>query len=142
VLGLKGCFLFANAVEYAERKAQDLNAKDSVGSVDSGSQHANREEYVMWGFSACREKFGLTCSHETLRPEHLKKAALALMKDWDPALRQIVEQTPDLGMFQVKTSVPVSPWETRNVTLLGDALHNMTPFAAWARIWLCAMRPL
>ena len=128
VLGLKGCFLFANAVEYADKKAQDLNAQDSVGSVDSGSQHANREEYVMWGFSARREKFGLTCSHETLRPEDLKKAALALMKDWDPALRLIVEQTSDLGMFQVKTSVPVPPWETRNVTLLGDALHNMTPF--------------
>jgi len=28
----------------------------------------------------------------------------------------------------VKTSVPVPPWQTRNVTLLGDALHNMTPF--------------
>ena len=30
--------------------------------------------------------------------------------------------------FPVKTSVPIRPWKTRNVTLLGDALHNMTPF--------------
>jgi 2-polyprenyl-6-methoxyphenol hydroxylase-like FAD-dependent oxidoreductase len=88
----------------------------------------NREENVMWGFSARRDKFALTLGHETLRPEDLKTAALALMKDWDPALRQIVRQTSDLGMFPVKTSVPVPPWETRNVTLLGDALHNMTPF--------------
>jgi 2-polyprenyl-6-methoxyphenol hydroxylase-like FAD-dependent oxidoreductase len=32
------------------------------------------------------------------------------------------------GTFSVKTAVPVPGWETRNVTLLGDALHNMTPF--------------
>jgi 2-polyprenyl-6-methoxyphenol hydroxylase-like FAD-dependent oxidoreductase len=30
--------------------------------------------------------------------------------------------------FAVKTSVPIPPWPTRRVTLLGDALHNMTPF--------------
>jgi 2-polyprenyl-6-methoxyphenol hydroxylase-like FAD-dependent oxidoreductase len=30
--------------------------------------------------------------------------------------------------FSVKTSVPVAPWKTRNVTVLGDALHNMPPF--------------
>ena len=34
--------------------------------------------------------------------------------------------TPILGCFPVKTSVPVDPRPTRNVTLLGDALHNMT----------------
>jgi len=30
--------------------------------------------------------------------------------------------------FAVKTSVPIKPWVTQKVTLLGDALHNMTPF--------------
>jgi 2-polyprenyl-6-methoxyphenol hydroxylase-like FAD-dependent oxidoreductase len=30
--------------------------------------------------------------------------------------------------FPIRTSVPIAPWPTRNVTLLGDALHNMTPF--------------
>ena len=128
VMGPKGCFLFANAVEYADEKTKDANTQDNVNSADWGSSFANREEYVMWGFSARREKFALTLGHETLRPEDLKTAALALMKDWDSALRQVVGQTSDLGVFPVKTSVPVPPWETRNVTLLGDALHNMTPF--------------
>jgi 2-polyprenyl-6-methoxyphenol hydroxylase-like FAD-dependent oxidoreductase len=30
--------------------------------------------------------------------------------------------------FPVRTSVPIPPWPTQKVTLLGDALHNMTPF--------------
>src|SRR3979409_467091 len=57
-------------------------------------------------------------------------AVLALMDDWHPALRWLV-QTADISSitsFAVKTSVPIPPWQTRNVTLLGDALHNMTPF--------------
>ena len=52
------------------------------------------------------------------------------MKGWDSALRRMVQDTEaaDLSAFSVKTSVPIPSWETRNVTLLGDALHNMTPF--------------
>lgn len=84
-------------------KAKVSNTQDSVNSADSSLPFANRKEYVMWGFSARREKFGLTRRHETVRPEDLKTAAMALMKDWSPALRQIVQQTSDLGMFPVKT---------------------------------------
>ena len=128
VMGPNGCFLFANAVEYADEKTKDAKTQGNVNSADWGSSFANREEYVMWGFSARREKFASTLGHETLRPEDLKTAALTLMKDWDSTLRQVVRQTSDLGVFPVKTSVPVPPWKTRNVTLLGDALHNMTPY--------------
>ena len=72
VVGPKGCFLFANAVEYADTKAKVSNTQDSVNSADSSLPFANREEYVMWGFSAHREKFGLTRRHETVSPEDLK----------------------------------------------------------------------
>jgi 2-polyprenyl-6-methoxyphenol hydroxylase-like FAD-dependent oxidoreductase len=55
---------------------------------------------------------------------------MALMDDWHPTLRWLV-QTADpstVGAFAVKTSVPIQAWTTQKVTLLGDALHNMTPF--------------
>jgi 2-polyprenyl-6-methoxyphenol hydroxylase-like FAD-dependent oxidoreductase len=60
----------------------------------------------------------------------MKAVALSLMADWHPALRRLVEKAADSSIvtFPVKTSVPVPPWPTRNVTLLGDALHNMTPY--------------
>ena len=52
------------------------------------------------------------------------------MTDWNPNLRRVVEgaETSSLSSFAVKSSVPVAPWATSRVTLLGDALHNMTPF--------------
>jgi 2-polyprenyl-6-methoxyphenol hydroxylase-like FAD-dependent oxidoreductase len=128
ILGPKGCFLFTNAVEYGDSTPKDPTLPDRIESPESSSPLSNREEYLMWGFSARREKFGLTGNQAVFQPEDLKRTALTLMKDWDPAIRQIVNRTSDLSMFPVKTSVPISPWPTRNVTLLGDALHNMTPY--------------
>jgi len=128
ILGPKGCFLFANAVEYKGVETEEPRPRHNSASADDKSPVTDREEYVMWGFSARREKFGLAASHESLRSEDLKVAAMALMQGWDPALREIVQQTSELSVFPVKTSAPIPPWKTRNVTLLGDALHNMTPF--------------
>jgi 2-polyprenyl-6-methoxyphenol hydroxylase-like FAD-dependent oxidoreductase len=57
-------------------------------------------------------------------------AIIALMDNWHPTLRRLVQIT-DLSTvtaFPVETSVPIPPWPTQKVTLLGDALHNMTPF--------------
>jgi 2-polyprenyl-6-methoxyphenol hydroxylase-like FAD-dependent oxidoreductase len=52
-----------------------------------------------------------------------------MTKHWHPNLRRLIELTDPTTVFRVniRTSVPVSPWETSNVTLLGDAIHTMTP---------------
>lgn len=62
--------------------------------------------------------------------EELKAAVLALMPDWHPSAKGLIQAADacTVSAFAVKTSVPTPPWPTRNVTLLGDALHNMTPF--------------
>jgi 2-polyprenyl-6-methoxyphenol hydroxylase-like FAD-dependent oxidoreductase len=122
ILGPKGGFLFADSVQYEDSKSEAFQAGDA------GSAPLDREEYLLWSFSARREKFGLAPSPETPLAQNLKTAALMLMKDWNPTLQQMVQQTIDLRPFSVKTSVPIPPWKTKNVTLLGDSLHNMTPF--------------
>ena len=126
MLGPKGCFLFANAMEYADTDASTPGSRLEAKSCSVPS--SDREEYIMWGFSAQREKFGPGLNGDTLGAEALKTMVLTLMKDWDPGLRWIVQNSSPISAFPVKTSVPVPAWETRNVTLLGDALHNMTPF--------------
>jgi len=132
ILGPKGCFLFASAVEYGKR-AYQASTRPDKGKVDP-SVHTSvlydRDEYVMWGFSARREKFDLPANLEAVDGEELKESVAALMHDWHPALRSLVDtaECSTINAFPVKTSVPIPPWKTRNVTLLGDALHNMTPF--------------
>jgi 2-polyprenyl-6-methoxyphenol hydroxylase-like FAD-dependent oxidoreductase len=89
-----------------------------------------QEEYVMWGFSARRSAYGLSAPPEGVDGESLRTAITGLMGRWHPDLRNLVEATDTqaIDAFPAKTSVPLPPWKTRNVTLLGDALHNMTPF--------------
>jgi 2-polyprenyl-6-methoxyphenol hydroxylase-like FAD-dependent oxidoreductase len=117
ILGPRGCFMFASAVDYEDGLA------GGEGSYD-------RQKYVMWGFSAHREALGLSADLSATDPQLAIDAVIALMHNWHPALRRLVRGADPTAItaFAVKTSVPIPPWATRRVTLLGDALHNMTPF--------------
>jgi 2-polyprenyl-6-methoxyphenol hydroxylase-like FAD-dependent oxidoreductase len=114
VMGPEGCFLFASAMEYPP---------DAPRAYDS-------DEYVMWGFSAPRELLAPHVDVAGLTGEQIKALALARMKTWHPALRQLVERADPATMtsFAAKSAEPIAPWNTGPVTLLGDAVHNMTPF--------------
>jgi len=82
------------------------------------------------GFSAHSEVLNFPANPASVGGQDAKAAVLAQMHDWHPALRWLV-QTADASTttaFAVKASVPIQPWATQKVTLLGDALHNMTPF--------------
>jgi 2-polyprenyl-6-methoxyphenol hydroxylase-like FAD-dependent oxidoreductase len=116
VLGPQGCFMFANAVLYNQEYP--------------GAHVEHEKDYVMWGFSAHREDLAFSAPPDSVNGVEARARVLELMDDWNPALRELVGKA-DLAMmsiFSVKSSVPISPWATGNVTLLGDALHNMTPF--------------
>jgi 2-polyprenyl-6-methoxyphenol hydroxylase-like FAD-dependent oxidoreductase len=113
-MGPPGQFMFASAVEYPKGKTSPYD----------------RDEYVMWGFSARPRTLGLSVPIENISSISAKDLVLACMNDWDASLRRLVERADAATMscFEVKSAQEVGPWATRNVTLLGDALHNMTPF--------------
>jgi 2-polyprenyl-6-methoxyphenol hydroxylase-like FAD-dependent oxidoreductase len=52
-----------------------------------------------------------------------------MISSWHPNLRRLVQLTDPTTTFpiNIRTSVPVDPWESSHVTLLGDAIHTMTP---------------
>jgi 2-polyprenyl-6-methoxyphenol hydroxylase-like FAD-dependent oxidoreductase len=54
---------------------------------------------------------------------------MKMTRDWHPDLRRLIALSDPTTIFRVniRTSVPVSPWQSSNVTLLGDAIHTMTP---------------
>jgi 2-polyprenyl-6-methoxyphenol hydroxylase-like FAD-dependent oxidoreductase len=116
ILGPRGCFMFSSTVDY--EVAAD------------GEHHYDREKYVMWGFSAHDDTLHLSVNVDAISGQDAIAAVIALMENWHPALRRLVQITDvsTVTAFPIKTSVPIPPWPTRKVTLLGDALHNMTPF--------------
>jgi 2-polyprenyl-6-methoxyphenol hydroxylase-like FAD-dependent oxidoreductase len=115
IMGPRGCFMFLSAVEHPPELR--------------GRSEEDTQDYVMWGFSARRETLG-DITDERLDGEQARGAVLAQMHDWDPALRWLIEHADvsTFSRFAVKSAAPVSPWPTRRITLLGDALHNMTPY--------------
>ncbi|MFI7024619.1 FAD-dependent oxidoreductase [Micromonospora sp. NPDC049900] len=59
----------------------------------------------------------------------LVQVALELTANWHPTLRELLNRAdPDSALpIRVSTSEPVPPWKSSTVTLLGDAIHTMTP---------------
>jgi 2-polyprenyl-6-methoxyphenol hydroxylase-like FAD-dependent oxidoreductase len=125
--------MFLNAVQYG-----DLD-EDSAATPKG-----DYGEYVMWGFSAPRRRFAALSKVEDLGGDELKRLVDRLAADWDLNLRRLVLKSDPATVhsFSVKTSVARPPWKTRNVTLLGDALHNMPPYrgvGANAALWDAAL---
>ncbi|GAB3977416.1 FAD-dependent monooxygenase [Plantactinospora veratri] len=69
-----------------------------------------------------------------LRGERLAEVARDLTRNWHPNLRELLRHSDTGSVIPIKvaTSVPVEPWPASNVTLLGDAIHTMTPGRGWA----------
>jgi len=59
----------------------------------------------------------------------LHQAACGMVDGWHPAVRRMVAEADIAATFAVciTSARPVGPWETTNVTLLGDAIHTMSP---------------
>jgi 2-polyprenyl-6-methoxyphenol hydroxylase-like FAD-dependent oxidoreductase len=87
-------------------------------------------DYMMWLLVAPLTEFGM--SDQELRVADcfkLHEKALDLTADWHPTLRKLLEQVDVSTLFQIpiRTSFSVAAWPTTRVTLLGDAIHAMTP---------------
>jgi 2-polyprenyl-6-methoxyphenol hydroxylase-like FAD-dependent oxidoreductase len=67
-------------------------------------------------------------SSDEVSGDAARSAVLDQIFDWSPVLCDLVARAGSLTSFAVKSSVPIDPWTTRRITLLGDALHNMTPY--------------
>lgn len=98
---------------------------DAAGSV----LFDNARSYQMWAFGAQRRVLGLG-AEDSPCAETLRGIALAGMAGRDEGYRELVHLTdPDtLSLLTIRTSRPVEPWQTTRITLLGDAIHSMTPY--------------
>ncbi|WP_214320601.1 FAD-dependent oxidoreductase [Nonomuraea sediminis] len=58
-----------------------------------------------------------------------KAEVLERIGDWHPDVRAMIEHWDPETVFPItlRTSVPIDPWPTTNITLLGDAIHAMSP---------------
>lgn len=87
-------------------------------------------DYLMWSLNIPRAELAL--SDEELRwmdGAALQHIVLARLKRWSPRLRALIAAGDPQETFPivVRTSVPYDPWPGSTITLLGDAMHAMSP---------------
>jgi salicylate hydroxylase len=110
---------------------------DAVGAIggnddsaQSGAHFDNTKSYLMWALGARRPTFGLDGDISGMDGASLRAIALKVMAGWDERLKALVQLAHDdtINTITIRTSVPVEAWPTRRITLIGDAIHAMTPY--------------
>jgi salicylate hydroxylase len=86
-------------------------------------------DHVFWAFIAKRGKYPADADLRTLAGAVLQTMVGQMMPGWHPDLLRLVsEADPEsVAAFRVQTSEAIEPWRPTRVTLLGDAIHAMTP---------------
>jgi 2-polyprenyl-6-methoxyphenol hydroxylase-like FAD-dependent oxidoreductase len=108
-----------------------LGGNDGSAAVEP--HFDNTRSYLMWAFGARREKLGLAGRDaDQISGDALRAVVLETMAHWawDRRFRDLVRlaDAATINPLTIRTASPVAPWPTRRITLLGDAIHSMTPY--------------
>jgi 2-polyprenyl-6-methoxyphenol hydroxylase-like FAD-dependent oxidoreductase len=122
-------FLFTAVFNRRRSLAQTqelLGDKLSAAGFDPAALLSGIEtrDYLLWAFITRTENCPADADGERLRD-----FVGARMETWNPTLRRIISDTEaeTVNLFAFRSSLPLKPWESTNITLLGDAVHSMTP---------------
>jgi len=102
-------------------------------SAAAGAHFDNARSYLMWAFGVKREKLGLAGRDaDQMSGEELRAIVLKTMasRAWDQRFCDLVHlaDAATINALTIRTARPVTPWRTQRITLLGDAIHSMTPY--------------
>ena len=125
----KGCGFFFAPHELGDDPVTTtgIGGNDATAEADA-VLFDNTTSYVMWAYAANESHYPANLS--ALDGQGLQDLVGRMIADWHPDLRRLVAESPaeSVTLISILTSVPIDPWQTTNITLLGDAIHSMTPF--------------
>ncbi|GLZ81132.1 monooxygenase [Actinorhabdospora filicis] len=132
LLAPRGSFMILHSMEFPWDA--EGTVKDGIGGSDRelienwpGLLYDNTRDYLNWGLSASADKFPADVTR--MRGKDLVRLALGMTEKWSPDLRELIGHSDPGSCFalRIRTTDPVEPWTPTRVTLLGDAIHTMTP---------------
>jgi 2-polyprenyl-6-methoxyphenol hydroxylase-like FAD-dependent oxidoreductase len=96
---------------------------DAAARLAPGLHLTDLPDYFSWTMPLTDERF------HTADPAVLHRLAADTVDGWHPAVRRLVAEADVPATFPVcvTSARPVPPWDTPGVTLLGDAIHTMSP---------------
>ncbi|GAA3571622.1 NAD(P)/FAD-dependent oxidoreductase [Nonomuraea rosea] len=99
-----------------------------IGATEQeGALMDNASSYILWAFGATNGRFPTDIAD--MSGDQLKATVAKMIRTWHPDLRRLIDLShPDtVTLLPIRTSIPIEPWPATNITLLGDAIHSMTP---------------
>jgi 2-polyprenyl-6-methoxyphenol hydroxylase-like FAD-dependent oxidoreductase len=89
----------------------------------------NATAYSFWAYADAASQFAADTA--TFGGADLLRVVLDRTAGWAPGLRELIggSDPQTVNAVRVRSATPVGAWPTGRVTLLGDAIHNMTPMA-------------
>jgi salicylate hydroxylase len=131
----RGIYVFMVAQEFDRDRMAVTAAPDGGGREPHaegprlGPLTEQVASYLMWGYSEQRERLDVP-DLEVLAGRELQDLVLRRTAGWHPKFSHLfaAADTESVATLSILTSVPVDPWEPTRVTLLGDAIHSMTPY--------------
>ncbi|WP_036505316.1 FAD-dependent oxidoreductase [Nocardia aobensis] len=126
IAGPDGSFVGVAPVEFPQDPAI------AAARIVPAAELPSVPDYMTCSFGARAEWFGTTEQElRDLDGGRLKDIVAAAVRTWHPRIREIVAACDPDTMFALplRTSVPIPAWPTTPTTLLGDAVHAMSPAA-------------
>jgi salicylate hydroxylase len=118
------------ALQQFQHKPGEIEEIAQVVRLHPNLLLSDTTDFLGWGFTANRNRYGKSRAEmEQMDGAELKQIALEKIADWHPHLQKIIRAAdPSTVIFTpIQTSLPIEHWQTKQVTLLGDAIHSMTP---------------
>jgi 2-polyprenyl-6-methoxyphenol hydroxylase-like FAD-dependent oxidoreductase len=130
IMAPKGLGAIIHSLEFQWNQTDwgnNVKVEPDIISQWPGFVDENTADYIGWGIWASRQQFPR--DPMTLSGTDLVILANEMTGKWHSDFRKLIQMTDPASMhaINIRTSVPVAPWETSKVTLLGDAIHTMTP---------------
>jgi 2-polyprenyl-6-methoxyphenol hydroxylase-like FAD-dependent oxidoreductase len=87
----------------------------------------NTADYTFWAYADAAEQFPADVAD--LSGDRLTELILDKTAEWAPGWRDLIggSDPTTVNVVRVRSASPVGAWPTGPVTLMGDAIHNMTP---------------
>ena len=122
-------FLFV-AVWEGDRRAVAALRPDGAPGRSGGLLLDNTQDYLFWAYAAGRDRYPADVVSGG-DGAVLQQVVASAIDGWHPDLtRMVTSSDPSrVAPVIVRSMAPVPAWTTTSITLIGDAIHNMTPMA-------------
>ncbi|MFC4589917.1 FAD-dependent oxidoreductase [Sphaerisporangium corydalis] len=117
---------------YGKIPTELAEGMDNVFTAITGPGHrtmgvAPTRDYATCSFGARADD--LPPGLHLMTQERLRSLVMDMTDGWHPLIHRMIVQWHEVFPLELRTSVPIPPWQTTRVTLLGDAAHAMSPAA-------------